>query len=110
MMFASIDDPNPAAGPLLPVSEEATFVRLFEAASVALALIDDARRVTRVNAAFSKLLGYTPDRAVTMRLDELVAPGTQAGPLPAWDVRTAATRTSRVTLLAADGSHVEVRY
>lgn len=110
MLSDPTEDPTVAASPLLPVSEEATFLRLFEAAGVALALTDDARRITRVNRAFCDLLGYTPDRAVTLRLDELVAAGTQPVALPAWDVRTAGTRTTHVTVVRADGSQMDVRY
>src|SRR5215212_8596021 len=110
-MFDPIEDPTGAeADPLLPLSEEATFLRLFEAAGVALALTDDARRVTRVNAAFTKLMGYSPERAQTLRLDDLLAPGAQPPALPAWDVRTAGTRTSRIAVVRADGSQIDVRY
>src|SRR4051794_24123075 len=110
-MFDPIEDPNGAgADPLLPLSEQATFLRLFDAAGVALALTDDARRVTRVNAAFTELLGYSSERAQTLRLDDLLAPGEQPPTLPAWDVRTSGTRTSRITVRRADGSQVDVRY
>jgi PAS domain S-box-containing protein len=109
-MIDPTEDPTVAASPLLPMSEEATFLRLFEAAGVPLALTDDARRITRVNRAFSELLGYTSERATSMRLDDLVAPGTQSVALPVWDVRTAGTRTARMTVVRADGGLVEVRY
>lgn len=109
-MIDPTEDPTVAASPLLPISEEATFLRLFEAAAVPLVLTDDGRRITRVNRTFCELLGYTPERAVTMRLDDLVAPGTQSVALPAWDVRTAGTRTARMTVVRADGAHIEVRY
>lgn len=109
-MMDPTEDPTVAASPLLPMTEEATFLRLFEAAGVALALTDDRRRITRVNRAFSDLLGFTPERAITMRLDDLVAPGMQSVALQSWDVRTAGTRTARVTVVRADGAMVEVRY
>ena len=92
------------------MSEEATFLRLFEAAGVALALVDDARRITRVNRAFCDLVGHTQERAATMRLDDLVAPGTQSVAIPAWDVRTAGTRPARVSVVRADGTRIDVRF
>jgi PAS domain S-box-containing protein len=109
-MIDPTEDPTVAESPLLPVSEEATFLRLFEAAAVALALTDDARRITRINRAFTDLLGYTPERALSMRLDDLVAPGTQSLALPAWDVRSGGNRAARVSVLRADRSTIEVRY
>lgn len=110
MLSDPTEDPTVAASPLLPLSEEATFLRLFEAAGVALALTDDSRRITRVNRAFTDLLGYSPEHATTMRLDDLVAPGTTPVALPLWDVRTAGTRSAHVTVVGSDGSHVAVRY
>jgi PAS domain S-box-containing protein len=104
------EDPTVApASPLLPVSEEANFLRLFDAAAVALALVDDAHHITRVNPAWVELLGYSADQALNMKLEDVVAARTQSVALPDWDVRTAAT-TSRMTVVRADGTETALRY
>jgi PAS domain S-box-containing protein len=103
-------DPGSAfSSPILPVAEEATFLRLFDAATVPLALIDDARHLTRVNRAWTELLGYTSAQAMTMRVDEIVAPGHDSGAAVSTDFR-AAVRPTRLGLVRADGERIEVRF
>ena len=52
--------------------EEAYFQRLFESSPEAIAIVDGSARVTRVNAAFTELFGYSNEDAVGEGIDDLV--------------------------------------
>src|SRR5207244_2170830 len=68
-------------------------------------------RVKAVNGPFIELFGYPADRALAMRIDDLVSPEARPGLGLRWtDLLTAGAATARVGVVAADGSRLEVRY
>jgi PAS domain S-box-containing protein len=96
---------------LLPPAEEDLLSRFLDRAPVPLIVADDRRTLTRVNGPWVELTGYPADRALGMRLDDLVTPESRPGLELRWaDLIAAGAATARIGLICADGSRVEVRY
>src|SRR6476620_5239333 len=76
---SGISQPVAPASPLLPSSEEDLLWRFVDRAPVALVVVDDERRVQRVNDAWLKLFGYTVDQVRDKALDEVLAPESKPG-------------------------------
>src|SRR5256885_1575596 len=100
-----------AVSPLLDSSDDELLARFMDRAPLPLLIADDERRVKAVNGPFIELFGYPADRALAMRIDDLVSPEARPGLGLRWtDLLTAGAATARVGVVAADGSRLEVRY
>src|SRR2546423_7866109 len=88
------------ASPLLPSSEEDLLWRFVDRAPVALVVVDDERRVHRVNDAWVQLFGYTAEEMRDKQLDDLLAPESRPGIGMRWnDLMTNRAATARVRVV-----------
>jgi len=80
-ILTHISDPTPATSPTngnaaeVPLAlEKAYFEQLIENAPEAISIVDQERRILRVNGEFTRLFGFTAAEAVGKRLDQLIVP------------------------------------
>src|SRR3954452_15823255 len=93
--------------PLLPPADEELLARFLDRAPMPLVVADDHRALRRVNGPWVELTGYTPDRALGMRIDDLLAPDSRSGLDLRWaDLIKAGAATARVAIIRADGSRL----
>lgn len=108
---SGISQPVALASPLLPSSEEDLVWRFVDRAPIALVVVDDERRVLRVNDAWVQLFGYTPEEMRDKHLDDLLAPESRPGIDMRWsDLMIRRATTARIRVVLADGQRAEVRY
>jgi PAS domain S-box-containing protein len=108
---AGIGQPGALASPLLSESEEDVLWQFVDRAPVPLLVADDERRVVRVNAVWSELMGYTAEQATGKKIDDLLASESKPAIAMRWsDLVSVGAATARVGLLSADGTRVEIRY
>jgi hypothetical protein len=107
-----VTDPgNDVADPAIPLPvEKAYFEQIIENAPDAIGIVDEAHRIIRVNAEFTRLFGYTTPEVVGKPLDKLIVPPDRYAET-AWlaqNVATGANLTLETRRQRKDGSLVEV--
>jgi PAS domain S-box-containing protein len=104
-------EPVATAPPWLRSSEEHLLWDFIERAPVPLIAADEERRIKRVNSRWCEMTGYPAEQALTMKLDDLVAPESKPGVEMRWgDLLRSGMATARTVLMCADGSRLHVRY
>src|SRR3954447_11256441 len=112
-MYEPPGTPAPVASiaPWMSESDSDVLWTFFDNAPVALLAADDERTIKRVNGHWSSLSGYDAERALEMRIDDLLAPESRPGIEIRWrDLVTAGVGTARVVLMRPDGARLAVRY
>ena len=91
-----------------PLSDQ-TFRALFESANNPMLVIDDSRAYLAANDAAARMLQYSRDELVSMRIDDLTPQERRRGLERRWqDFLGRGDASGRVPLLRADGSRIEV--
>lgn len=104
-------DPVAMAPPWLPSSEEHLLWDFIGRAPVPLLAADEDRQIKRVNSRWCDMAGYSAEQAVTMRVDDVLAPESKPGLEMRWgDLLSSGMSTARTVLLCGDGSRLQVRY
>jgi PAS domain S-box-containing protein len=104
-------EPVAAVSPWLPSSDDHLLWAFLERAPVPLLVADDERRIVRVNEPWCEMVGYPEQQAVTMRIDDLLAPESRPGLEMRWsDLLGSGMATARIVLICADGNRLHVRY
>src|SRR2546423_11705724 len=108
---SGIRPPVASTSPLLDSNDDELVARFLDRAPLPLVIADDERRLKSVNGPFIELFGYPADRALAMRIDDLLTPEARPGLGLRWsDLMAAGAATARVGVVAADGSRLDVRY
>jgi PAS domain S-box-containing protein len=106
-----IQEPMATTSPWMSDAEAGTLWAFIENAPVALMAADDERRIVRVNRRWSVMTGYERERAVGVRVDELLAPESRPGIEMRWgDLLSTGLATARIVMLRADGARLAMRY
>jgi PAS domain S-box-containing protein len=104
-------EPVAMAPPWLPSSEEDLLWDFIGRAPVPLLAADEDRQIRRVNSRWCDMTGYSAEHAVTMKLDDLLAPESKPGLEMRWgDLLGSGMATARTVLLLDDGSRLHVRF
>jgi PAS domain S-box-containing protein len=113
-MFEPTLNPGPVATappPWLTSSDEELLWEFVDRAPVAMLAADSDRKLLRVNRLWSELTGYPAEKAVGLRLDDVLAPESRPGLEMRWvDLLAAGMATARIVMMRADGQRVNVRY
>jgi DNA-binding CsgD family transcriptional regulator len=97
--------------PWMPDAEQGMLWAFMDSAPVALLAADDNRRIRRVNSRWCALTGYEPERATSIRIDDLLAPESRPGIDMRWsDLLATGLSTARIVILRPDNSRIAVRY
>src|SRR5436190_17089415 len=103
--------PMATTSPWMPDAEADTLWAFIERAPVALLAADDERHIVRVNSRWCVMTGYERERAVGVRMDELLAPESRPGIEMRWgDLLSTGLATARIVMLRADGARLPMRY
>src|SRR5208337_3730393 len=116
-ILTHISDPTPATSPTngnaaeVPLALEKAYVeQLIENAPEAISIVDQHRRILRVNGEFTRLFGFTAAEAAGKRLDQLIVPPDRYAET-AWiaeSIKTASKLTLETRRQRKDGSLIEV--
>ena len=112
-ILAKAASPSPTNGHTVEVTpsfEKAYFEQLLENAPEAISIIGDELKITRINAEFTRMFGFTAAEAVGVRIDHLIVPPDRYAET-AWIAQTIKSQ-GRVSLETRrrnkDGSLIEV--
>src|SRR6476661_2791482 len=113
MMYEPTGNSGPVApmSPWMPDSDQDVLWAFIDTAPVALLAADSERRILRVNPRWCELTGYDAATALSMRVDDLLAPESRPGIDMRWsDLLSAGLATARIVILRPDHTRVAVRY
>ena len=103
--------PVALSSPWMSDSEQEALWAFIDSAPVALCAADDARQILRVNERWCRLTGYDADAAVTMRVDDVLAPESRPGIEMRWsDLLHAGLANARIVLLRPPPTRLAIRY